>query len=108
MPYLRVEIVRFVDDYQPGIVACEFADVNGLIHTIIDKSPLFTVSSLSWDSPYPLWGDVQCEVLRSFEDSRGRPLVQISLAKPYALVTTDGLSEHVVFAESILPSAPEA
>ena len=26
---LAVEIVRFVDDYQPGIVACEFFDAEG-------------------------------------------------------------------------------
>ena len=101
MPYLRVNIVRFVDDYQPGIVACEFADADGLIHTIIDKAPIFTANSLDRDSPYPQPGEAQCEVLRSFEDSSGQYLIQVSLAHPYQLETTDGLTEHVVSAEAV-------
>jgi hypothetical protein len=102
MPYLRVEIVRFVHDYQPGIVACEFADAGGLIHTIIDKAPIFTADPLDWDSSYPRSGYAECEGLRSFEDSIGRRLVEIR-----TLETTDGLIEHVVLAEAVLPTAPE-
>lgn len=105
MPYLRVDIVRFVDGDQPGAIACEFADADGLTHTIIDKVPIFTPNSLDCDSPYPQRGDVECTVLRSFEDSAGRPLIQISLALPYQLATTDGLTEHVVLREAILLTA---
>jgi hypothetical protein len=108
VPYLIVDIVRFVGDYQPGIVACEFADADGLIHTIIDKAPLFTGNSLDWDSPYPQRGDAQCEVMKAFTDSTGRALVQITLARPYQLETTDGLTEHVVMAEAVQLTAPDA
>ena len=35
---LALEIVRSVDDHQPGIVAVEFTDAGGRRHTIIDKA----------------------------------------------------------------------
>jgi hypothetical protein len=36
---LALSIVGFVEDYQPGIVACEFVDAEGLGHTFIGKCP---------------------------------------------------------------------
>lgn len=103
--FLQVNIVRFVDESQPGLVACEFVDANGVIRTIIDKVPIFTADSLDQDSPYPQRGEARCEVLRSFEDLTGRSLVQVSLARPDGLETTEGLAEHVVFAEAVLIDA---
>jgi hypothetical protein len=38
---LALQIVRFVDDYQPGVVECEFIDANGRPHTFIGKVPNF-------------------------------------------------------------------
>jgi hypothetical protein len=61
---LTVQIVRFVDDYQPGIVECEFTDAGGRAHRLIDKAPIFTVSALTADSPYPQPGAVRCKLLR--------------------------------------------
>jgi len=46
-------IVRFVDEYQPGIVECEFADAEGRIHKIIEKIPIVTAADLWSDSAYP-------------------------------------------------------
>jgi hypothetical protein len=41
MPSLRVQIVRFVDEYQPGIVECQFRDADGQMHSAIGKLPCF-------------------------------------------------------------------
>jgi hypothetical protein len=38
-----VQIVRFVDEYQPGIVACELLDAACHCHTIIAKVPLVLI-----------------------------------------------------------------
>ena len=43
---ISVQIVRFVDEYQPGIVACEFLDAAGHCHTIIAKVPLVSMKDL--------------------------------------------------------------
>jgi hypothetical protein len=53
---LAVQIVRFLHDYQPGVVACEFVDANGRRHTLIDKAPIFSAEPLDADSKYPQSG----------------------------------------------------
>jgi hypothetical protein len=48
--YLLLDIVRYVDDCQPGVVACEFRDSDGHLHTVIDKVPIFKSKLLEPDS----------------------------------------------------------
>ena len=88
MPSLRVQIVRFVEAYQPGIVECKFRDAGGQTHSIIGKLPCFSVATLWFDSEYPQPGEVECRIL-------GSPVqgaVRIMLAEEM----TDGGSEVVV------------
>ena len=68
MAELAVQIVRFVDDTQPGVVACEFSDADGRRHTLIDKVPIFTTEHLDASSAYPQGGAVRCEVLSRWRD----------------------------------------
>ena len=37
MPSISVQIVRFVDGHQPGLVECELIDAEGRRHIIVDK-----------------------------------------------------------------------
>jgi hypothetical protein len=95
MPRLRVQIVRFVEAYQPGIVECQFRDANGQMHSIIGKMPCFTSAYLWFDSEYPQPGEVECLVL-------GSPVhgeVRITLAEE----TTDGRSDVVVPETDLIP-----
>jgi hypothetical protein len=91
MPELLVNIVRFVDESQPGIVECEFIDANQRKHTMIDKVPMFSELDLWSDSAYPQPGTARCQVLESFTDQRGREVVRIR-----CLESTTGESEFVV------------
>jgi hypothetical protein len=93
---LAVEIVRFLDDYQPGIVACEFVDANGRRHAFIEKAPVFSLEDLNADSKYPLSGSARCVVLNRWCDANERELVSISTAEPFGIESTEGLSEFVV------------
>jgi hypothetical protein len=90
---LTVKIVRFVDDYQPGIVECEFTDAAGQPHRLIDKAPIFTTATLSADSIYPQLGAVRCSLLRVWQDMGGRKLFTISTAEPFSIETGEGLTE---------------
>ncbi|HKO14310.1 MAG TPA: hypothetical protein VJV22_20235 [Acidobacteriaceae bacterium] len=92
MPSLRVQIVRFVDEHQPGFVECQFRDADGQMHSIIDKLPCFTSADLWSDSEYPQPGEVECRVLGVPADGT----VKITLAQPEAVEATDGRSEFVV------------
>lgn len=96
MPCLRVSIVRFVDEHQPGFVECEFIDAFGIIHTLIDKMPIFSLDDLWSDSVYPQPGLARCEVLGQSQDSQGRRLARVTIAKPDGLESSRGLSEFVV------------
>jgi hypothetical protein len=93
---LTVQIVRFVDDRFPGWVACEFVDANSLRHVLIDKVPIFTDELLGPTSSYPQLGCAPCEVLARWQDTQGRELVRVTLARPVGMESTEGLSEFVV------------
>ena len=80
--------MRFVDEYQPGIVECQFRDSDGQTHAIIGKIPYFTSANLWSDSEYPQPGDVECRVL----DSPAPGAMRVILGEE----TTDGRSEVVV------------
>jgi hypothetical protein len=88
MPSFRVQIVRFVEAYQPGIVECQFLDADGQLHSIIGKMPYFTAAHLWWDSEYPQPGEVMCQVL----GPSANEAVRITLAEE----TTDERTEFVV------------
>jgi hypothetical protein len=93
---LIVQIVRFVDDHQPGWVACEFQDAEGRRHTLIDKVPIFSLEDIDSASSFPRSGAARCEVLKRWRDDQGRELAQVSTARPDDIESTEGLSEFVV------------
>jgi hypothetical protein len=67
---LAADIVRFVDESQPGWVKCEFVDAEGQRHTLIDKVPIFTVDGLNETSEYPRPGQVRCELITQMAGRR--------------------------------------
>jgi hypothetical protein len=101
MPSIQVSIIRFVDEHQPGFVEAEFADADGTTHTLVDKVPVFSLEDLWSDSVYPQPGFARCEVLARLEDSQGRKLARVTIAKPDSLESTRGLSEFVVLESQI-------
>jgi hypothetical protein len=102
---LAVRIVRFIDDYQPGIVECEFNDADGHRHTLRDKVPIFTTELLDAHTSYPQPGTARCTALRVWQDSLGRGLITISTAAPFSIESIEGLSEFIVL-QSQVSAAP--
>jgi len=92
MQTVAVTILRFVDDYQPGIVECELVDAHGQSHTFIGKAPYFSSLNLWWDSEYPLQGNAECKVIGHLQEAAGRDLVQIMTSED----STDGQSQFTV------------
>ena len=60
---LAFQIVRFVDDCQPGSVAREFVDAEGHFHTLLDKLPIFSIEILEAASVYPRLGGHRIQIL---------------------------------------------
>jgi|SRR5581483_6806336 len=97
---LVVNIVEFVDDHQPGRVACTLIDARGTQHRFVDKVPIFTSEHLDKKNTYPRSGLVRCTVLDEWLDS-GNELVRVSTAIPDDVESTSGISEFVVFAQQL-------
>jgi hypothetical protein len=94
---LALDIVRWVEDYQPGIVACEFVDAQGCLHSFVGKVPIFsTEDTLDANSTYPRRGALRCTVLSRWRDVAGPDLVRINIAEPDGQESTEGFEEFVV------------
>ena len=103
MHELAVQIVRFVDDGYPGWVEFDLVDAEGRHHLFIEKVPVITLRNLDADSEYPIPETVLCDVLKRYQDDKGRELVQVSTAKPWSLESTEGLTEFTVPAFLVTP-----
>jgi hypothetical protein len=98
---LHVDIVRFVDDYQPGIVECAFTDADGIRHVLIDKIPMFTTADLWSNSKYPQAGTARCQILARSRDASDRGVARITITAPDGLEALDGKTEFTVFESQI-------
>jgi hypothetical protein len=98
---LNVQIVRFVMDHQPAIVACELVDAAGHRHTFIDKVWIFSEQTLDAQSEYPQPGVIRCAVLETWHDSEGRELARINTADPDQIESTEGMSEFTVLRKQL-------
>jgi len=74
MRFISANIIRFVDDHNPGLVEYEFYDADGHRHILTDKVPIFTDKMLDADSNYPIPGQIPCQVLKRFQDEADRHL----------------------------------
>lgn len=61
---VRVEILRWVDDWQPGWVECRLTDSYCREHTFIEKVPVVSKKAIYPESAYPQPGLIACEVIR--------------------------------------------
>jgi hypothetical protein len=101
---LRVTITRFVDDYQPGIVGCEFVDATGRLHEVVEKVRCLSEEDLDASNAYPRAGSLRCTILRQWKDEESRALAHINTDIPWHVESTAGLKEFVVLeSELMLP-----
>jgi hypothetical protein len=103
---LEVQIVRFVEEHQPPIVAAEFSDAEGRRHTFVEKVAIFSSDWLRADSKYPQPGAIRCEIVARWQDAQGRRLVRVTTEKPDSVESTEGLSEFVVMSTQVSSPAP--
>ena len=102
MTELVLQIVRFVNDSQPGWVECEFLDAKGTRHILRDKVPIFSIDHLDENSNYPQPGFVYCEILEQWKDEQGKELARITTARPFDVESLDEISEFVVHNSQLL------
>jgi hypothetical protein len=74
----------------------EFQDAERVVHTFVDKVPLFTSEMVDACSHYPRNGDRECAVLWRWQNIGGQSLVRIR-----TIESTEGVSEFVVLSSQI-------
>ena len=102
MSEVAVELVRYVDDAQPGWVEARLRDASDHEWVFVDKVPIFTEEALDADSSYPRPGVIVCEVIASWRDNRGREVCTIDTARPYGVEAQSGETKFDVLAEQII------
>ena len=95
MPALAVDIVRFVDEHQPGFVECRLLDAQGHTHCFIEKVPVVSTENLSSSSTYPRPGTIACQIVQRSMDG-SRQLLKVNTELPWHVESTTGATEFVV------------
>ena len=100
MQALVVDIVRFVDDHQPGFVECRLLDAKGHIHYFVEKVPVVSTEDLWSSSKYPRPGVIACQVIQRWLDG-SQQLLKVSTELPWHIESTTGATEFVVFESQV-------
>lgn len=61
--WLKVAIIRWADDHQPGFVECEFVDAMGRCHRFQEKVPVVSADHIDANSSFPLTGLIACGIV---------------------------------------------
>jgi hypothetical protein len=101
MTSVRLQIVEWVNDDQPGFVRCELRDAHGRMWSFLGKQPYFTDTWLDANSAYPQPGSLACEVLRQWRDETGRELARIDTERPWDIEAEDGSMQFDVLQEDL-------
>lgn len=104
MAEVNIQIERFVDDDQPGIVECSLLDASGTQHVFVEKGPIVSADHLWSDSTYPQPGAIRCTVEAELFDQLGRHLVRINTETPWGIESTSGESSFVVLGSQLVDS----
>lgn len=101
MPFVSVQITRFVDEHFPGIVECELIDALGDKHVFVEKVPIVSDENLREESIYSCHGVIVCEVENEWLDDKNNRLVQISTDQLWHIESTKNESRFTVFASQL-------
>lgn len=101
MPEVIVDIIRYVDATQPGVVECRLIDAWGSLHTFIDKVPIFTIADLRETSVYPQRGVIACAALKRWQDPQGREIVTIDTKIPSRVESSTGRTQFDVLSSEL-------
>lgn len=101
---VRVDIVRSVDDHQPGWVECALTDARGQRWCFREKVPVVSTQHLSAESPYPQPGVIACLILDR-QRLDGHSVVTIDTSRPWSVTATTGETQFVVRSEQVIEIA---
>jgi len=87
---IRVEIVEYIDDEQPGWVECRFVDVTGREHSFREKGPVVAATSISAGASFPQPGIIVGQIVARRVLPDGREVTTINTEIPWGIESTTG------------------
>jgi hypothetical protein len=96
---VKIKIIEYVDDSQPGWVRCVLTDAFGKEWYFTEKVPIMTASYLDETSQYPQDGIINCI---NTEQNTENGFVNIDTSKPYAIYSEDDQTNFTVKKNQIL------
>jgi hypothetical protein len=99
---IKIKIIKFITDGQPGFVECIFFDALNKKHIIQDKVPIVTEKYLDAKSEYPQDGLLACKIINERVDSSGNKIITVNTTEPCCVETIDGLTEFNVLEEQLI------
>lgn len=93
MKAIKIEIIEFISNDQPGFVECKFFDAWDKEHRVQEKISVVTEKDLNKSSVYPQDGIIACEVTEIWIDINNRKLFTVTTEKPWGIDSIDGLNK---------------
>jgi hypothetical protein len=93
---IKVEIVRFVDDSNPGFVECHLVDAWQRTWVFVEKVPVVTIEYLDSTSIYPSLGVIAGRVVET-RFINGQQVIRVDTNTPWGINSTDGETLFDVF-----------
>lgn len=101
MKAIKIQIIKFISDDQPGFVECRFYDAFGKEHIVQDKVPIVTEKLIDANSKYPKDGIIACEIVKHWKDTNGRTIFMVDTSKPWGIETIDGQTQFDIYEEQL-------
>lgn len=102
MKAIKIKIIKFISDDQPGIVECIFYDALNKKHIVHEKIPVVTEKHLDANSNYPHDGVIACDIVKESRDLNGHKIVTIDTSRPWGVDTIEGISQFDVLEDQLI------
>jgi hypothetical protein len=98
---VKVEISRYVDDAQPGVVECLLVDACGHHHLFVERVPVVASEALGANSFFPQAGIIACQIVeRKYVD--GREIVKVKTETPWHIESTAGETSFDILPDQLI------
>lgn len=102
MEGIKVDILEFIDESQPGWVKCVFYDAYGKECFVIEKVPIVTDEFLDSQSEYPKIGFIAGKISDIRIDNNSRTITTIDLNIPWGVSDVNGQTLFDVYLDQIV------
>lgn len=90
---VKIKIIEYLDDTQPGWIRCVLTDAFGKEWFFTEKIPIVTTKYLDEKSEYPQEGMINCIITNEHVENN---FIVIDTSKPYGIYSEDDISNFTI------------